>query len=209
MPDENATPADSSDDSATSNSFLNPSDSTDSDSSANANADTDADTGSVSLIDALPNRPLDLDDWDSLEHISGVIGRRPLYTMGDDKLGSFLLEIIDIGWRGYHYVPEDGQWYITFSGDDYNVVLDMHKDYVEPHIRYLDMLENEAQEKKEEILEQQEKDRQSDTGAAAESGSSGSTPGDDSDEESDVSPDSSSDTDLSSDTDPNATASAE
>ena len=207
MPDKNATPATSSDDSATSDSFLNSSDTTSPDSHVGADTEADADSDSTSLVDALPNRPLGLDEWDSLEHVNGVTGRRPLYTMGDDKLGSFLLEVEDIGWRGYHYVPEDSQWYITFSGDDYDAILDMHEEYVEPHIQYLDMLQSQAQEKKEEILQQQKKERQSDTDAAASSESDGSSSGDD--EESDMSPDSGSDTDLPSDTDPNATTSTE
>jgi len=130
---------------------------------------------SVDLIDALPSRPLTTKEWTIIGTIDAVLNQRPVYTMNenekrpneDDDLGSFLLEIEGIGWRGYHYTPENGEWNITFTGENYNMILDMHEDYVLPHMIALTELKEEAEEKKQEILERSKttNDSVSDSGA--------------------------------------------
>jgi len=148
----------------------------------------------VTLLEVLPSSPINETTWDTIGSIDRVLSQRPVYPMNDegapprenDDLGSFLLEIEGLGWRGYHYTPENSEWQITFTGKDYNMVLDMHEDYVLPHMERLMEMRNEAEEKKQELLDRDcDSTTESDSDADTDS-DSGSEAGVDEDAEADA-----------------------
>lgn len=157
----------------------------------------------VTLLEVLPSSPINETTWDTIGSMDRVLNQRPVYPMNDegvppgeeDDLGSFLLEIEGLGWRGYHYTPENSEWQITFTGKDYNMVLDMHEDYVLPHMERLMELRNEAEEKKQELL-----DRDSDNTTESDS-----EVGTDTDSDSEAGADEDAEVDADADADTNET----
>ena len=176
-------------------------------------------TETVALIDILPNSPLNERTWDTIGSLDWVVNQRPVYPMNDeglpprkdDDLGSFLLEIDGVGWRGYHYVPEDSEWMITFTGKDYNMILDMHEEYVLPHMEQLMELRQEFEDKKAELLENKDSaesdsdetasDNASDSGNEDEEPTESSDPDEDSQINTDEDSDADGEADVDADTD--------
>jgi hypothetical protein len=83
------------------------------------------------LADMLPPRGLHESEWETVIDSEDVTDTRTLHIIGPDELlSSFLLEVQNSWWVGYHYVSYDSEWVLTTRGEDLTEVKRQHDDII-------------------------------------------------------------------------------
>jgi hypothetical protein len=83
------------------------------------------------ILDSFPDRGLTTEQYYSVLADDRVTKHEPLYETGNNgRLGSFLIEVNDEEWVGFHYIEPARQWIRTYTGGGYEFVLKAHELYV-------------------------------------------------------------------------------